>query len=130
MFGIGKAVEKGLDLGKSVLERVKRKKADETVIIQAEGQEAQGQRDYSIKTFGSAETLLIHGGAIGKLIVLWRAVIRGVVVFWSLKIISANISLFLEARDWKDISIGLWLIGGIPMAFIVGASIERWLGRR
>lgn len=103
--------------------------------------EAQAQRDYQIKSFGSAEVL--KDFFLGRVILVGRASIRWVIVAFAAYetnkiigwIITEKMIAALMAGNMKGQA--LWLVTtvvilivGIPMAYVTGASIEKLLKSR
>lgn len=120
---------------------VEMEQSGELAMVEAEFREAQAQRDYAHKQFGSAEVLKTF--AIGKFILLGRASIRWIITGYAVWQASKIIDSVLSADVMKALASGtldvgaIWVVAlviatmlGIPLAYVTGVSVEKILKSR
>jgi len=109
--------------------------------LEAVFKEAQAQRDFVLKQFGSAETL--KGFVIGRIILLGRASIRWIIVGWAAYMANKVIKMILTDKVILALAGGTlsgsmaWVVTlivicilGIPLSYVTGVSIEKLLKSR
>jgi len=109
--------------------------------LEYEFKEAESQRTYQLKHFGSAEVLKTF--AIGKVILLGRASIRWIIVGYAAFEAHGIIKTVLTPKVIEALANGnlkgtmAWLvlmliivIAGIPLAYVTGTSIEKLMKAR
>lgn len=126
---------------KVTLKLAEMEQSGELAELELEFREAQAQRDYAHKQFGTAETLKTF--FVGKVILMGRASIRWVITGYAMwqasKIVDAVLSPdVMKALANGELDIGaVWVVAlvigcmlGIPLAYVTGVSVEKILKSR